>query len=59
MKKLKILNDKQKFKPISKTKLSYCLKFTENTESENPKIVKTKNGRKMLSLKCSMCNSKK
>ena len=31
-----------------KTMLSYCLKCRKNTESKNPKVVKTKNGRIML-----------
>ena len=39
--------------------LSYCLKCRKNTESKNPKIIKTKNGRIMLFLKCAMCGSKK
>ena len=29
--------------------LSYCLKCRKNTESENPKVIKAKNGRMMLS----------
>ena len=28
--------------------LSYCLKCWKNTENKNPKVAKTKNGRKML-----------
>ena len=39
--------------------LSYCLKCRKNTESKNPKVVRTKNGRMMFLLKCSVCNSKK
>ena len=39
--------------------LSYCLKCRKNTESKNPKVVKTKNGRIMLLLKCAVCDSKK
>ena len=39
--------------------LSYCLKRRKNTESKNPKVVRTKNGRIMLLSKCSVCNSKK
>ena len=39
--------------------LSYCLKCRKNTESKNPKVVKSKNGRTMLLSKCSVCNSKK
>ena len=39
--------------------LSYCLKCRKNTESKNPKIVKTKNGRIMILSNCAVCNSKK
>ena len=39
--------------------LSYCLKCRKNTESKNPKVVKTKNGRIMLSSNCEVCDSKK
>ena len=39
--------------------LFYCLKCRKNTENKNPKVVKTKNGRIMLLLKCSVVNSKK
>ena len=38
--------------------LPYCLKCRKNTESKNPKVVKTKNGKMFLS-KCAVCNSKK
>ena len=34
--------------------LSYCLKCRKNTESKNPKIVRTKNGRIMLLSKCAI-----
>ena len=37
--------------------LSCCLKCRKNTESENPKVVKTKNGRIMLSSNCTVCGS--
>ena len=37
----------------------YCLKNKNNTESKNPKVVKTKNGRIMLLSKCEVCDSKK
>ena len=33
--------------------------FKKNTESKNPKVVKTKNERIMLLSICSVCNSKK
>ena len=39
--------------------LLYCLKCRKNTEKENPKVVKSKNGRIMLLSKCEVCNSKK
>ena len=39
--------------------LSYCLKFRTNTESKNPKIVKTKNGIIMLLSKCAVSDSEK
>ena len=39
--------------------LSYCLKCSKNTESKNPKLVKTKNGRIILLSKCAMWYSKK
>ena len=39
--------------------LSHCLKCRNNTESKNPKIVRTKNARIMLLLKFEGCNSKK
>ena len=38
---------------------SYCAKFRKNTQSKNPEAGKTKNGRIMLLLKCSVHNSKK
>ena len=44
---------------IKKTILSYCLKCRKNTESKNPKVAKTKNGRIMLLSKCTVCDSKK
>ena len=39
--------------------LSYCLKCRKNTESKNPKVVRTKTGRIMLLSKCEVCDSKK
>ena len=38
--------------------LSYCLRCRENTESKDPEVVKTKNGRIMILSKCAVCNSK-
>ena len=39
--------------------LFYCLKCRKNTESKNPKVVRTENGRTILLSKCAMYNSKK
>ena len=38
---------------------SYYVKCRKNTESKNPKVVKTNNGRIMLLSKCAVCDSKK
>ena len=38
---------------------SYCLKCRKNTESKNPEVVRTKNGRIMLLSKCAVSDSKK
>ena len=39
--------------------LSYCLKCKKNTESINPKVLKTTNGKTIISSKCTICGSKK
>ena len=39
--------------------LSYCLKCRKNTETKNPKIVRSKYGRIMLLSKCKVSDSKK
>ena len=39
--------------------LYYCLKYRKNTESKNPKVARTKNGRIMLLSNCPVCDSKK
>ena len=39
--------------------LSYCLKCKKNTESINPKVSKTSNGKTMILSKCAICGSKK
>ena len=44
-KEIKNSNDKW---TIDKTMLPYCLKRKKNTESKDPKVVKTKRGRTML-----------
>ena len=39
--------------------LPFCLKCRKNTESKNPKVARTKNGRIMLLSKCAVCDGKK
>ena len=39
--------------------LSYCLKCRKNTESKNPKVLKTRNRRILLLSKCAVCDDKK
>ena len=39
--------------------LSYCFRYRKNTESKNPKVVRTKNGTVILLSKCEVCNSQK
>ena len=39
--------------------LSYYLKCRKNTESNNPNVVKTKKRKRILLLKCAVCDSKK
>ena len=41
-----------------KTMLFYCLKCRKNTESKNPKAVRTKKGRIMFLPKFEVCGSK-
>ena len=37
---------------------SYCLKCRKNTESINPRVSKTNNGKTMILSKCAICGSK-
>ena len=39
--------------------LSYCLKCKKNTESINPRVSKTTNGKTIILSKCPICGSKK
>ena len=39
--------------------LPYCLKYKKNTESINPKVLKTTNGKTMILSKCAICGSNK
>ena len=38
---------------------TYCLSCKKYTGNINPKVIKTKNNRKMMLSRCSICNSKK
>ena len=39
--------------------ITYCLSCKKDTKNINPKVVKTKNNRKMMLSRCSICNDKK
>ena len=36
----------------------YCLSCKNDTRNINPKVIKTKNNRKMMLSRCSICNNK-
>ena len=38
---------------------TYCLSCKNDTRNIDPKVTKTKNNRKMMLSKCSICNNKK
>ena len=38
--------------------LTYCFKCRKNTENKDAKMIKTKNGRLILSSKCAICGCK-
>ena len=38
---------------------TYCFSFKKDTRNIDPKVIKTKNNRKMVLLTCSICNNKK
>ena len=38
---------------------TYCLSCKKDTGNINPKAIKTKNNRKMMLSRCSICNNKK
>ena len=38
---------------------TYCLSCKKDTRNINPKVIKTKNNRKMMLPRCSICNNKK
>ena len=39
--------------------ISYCLSCKKDTTNIDPRIVKTKNNKPVMSSKCSICNNKK
>ena len=39
--------------------LTYCLKCKKNTESIDPKVSETSDGKTMILSKCAICSSKK
>ena len=38
---------------------TYCLSYKKDARNIDPKVIKTKNNRKMMLSKCSVCNNKK
>ena len=38
---------------------TYCLSCKKDTKNIDPKVIKTKNKRKMMLSRCSICNNKK
>ena len=46
-------------KYYKETTQSYCLKCRKNTESINPKVSETSNGKTIILSKCALCDSKK
>ena len=38
---------------------TYCLSCKKDTKNINSKVIKTKNNRKMMLSRCSICNNKK
>ena len=39
--------------------ITYCLSFKKDTKNINPKVIKTKNNKQVMSSKCSICSNKK
>ena len=37
---------------------TYCLSCKKDTRNINPKVIKTKNNKKMMLSRCSICNNK-
>ena len=56
--KIENFNDKHKVKLCIKQCYLTVWSVEKNTESKNPKVLRWKNGRIMLSSKCSVCNKR-
>ena len=39
--------------------ITYCLSCKKDTRNVDPKVIKTKNNKRVMSSKCSICNNKK
>ena len=39
--------------------ITYCLSCKKNTKNIDPKVIKTKNNKRVIISRCSVCNSKK
>ena len=39
--------------------ITYCLSCKKDTKNIDPKVIKTKNNKQVMSSKCSICNNKK
>ena len=39
--------------------ITYCLSCKKNTKNIDPKVIKTKNNKRVIISRCSICNSKK
>ena len=39
--------------------ISYCLSCKQNTKNIDPKVIKTKNNKRAIISRCSICNNKK
>ena len=60
IKRDEVIKNNLKYQIQYKTMLPYCLKCKKkNTESINPKVSKTANGKTMMLSKCAVCDSKK
>ena len=39
--------------------ITYCLSCKENTKNTDPKVIKTKNNKRVIISRCSICKNKK